>query len=243
MFESIRHVDALGRAKKRSVGVAVSFAIHALFIAGIFGASIWATSHADDKPVKVSFFAPPPPPPPPPAGGGQTAKKTPKKVEIKPKKVELVQPKEIPQEKPKEEPKAEDPPEEGGKEGGVKGGVAGGTVGGTIGGTIGGQLGGELGGKLSYERVSKPPRLIEGEKQPPIPGSLMPALRGSKGLIYVKFRIGADGKVDSVEIIRSTMPLLDDIIKKHVSTWRYEPTMISGRAVAIEFSQPFTFAF
>ncbi len=243
LFESIRQVDALGRAKKRSLGVAVSFALHGLVVGGVFGASVWASSQADEKPVKVSFFAPPPPPPPPPAGGGQKAKKTPKKVEIKPKKVELVQPKEIPDQKKEEPKKTEDPPEEGGQEGGVKGGVAGGTVGGTVGGVIGGVLGGELGGKLSYEKVAKPPSRIAGEEQPPIPGSMLPALRGSKGTIRIKFLINAQGNVDRVEILISQIPLLDEIMKKHVMSWKFAPTTINGRAVAIEFAQNFRMAF
>ena len=59
----------------------------------------------------------------------------------------------------------------------------------------------------------------------------------------MKFRIRADGSVDSVEIIKSTMPLLDDLMKKHVMGWKFEPTINNGRAVPVEFSQPFTFAF
>jgi protein TonB len=243
LFESIRQTDTLGRAKKRSLSLVLSFSVHGLLIVAGVAASYWAAHHAADKAVKLTFFAPPPPPPPPPAGGGSKTKKTPKKTEIKPKKHELVQPKEIPKETPKEEPKEKDEPEEHGQEGGVKGGVEGGVVGGQVGGVVGGQLGGELGGKLSYERLSKAPKLLVGEKQPAIPGNLLPMLRGSKGLMYIKFRIRADGTVDSIEIIKSTIPLLDDIMKKHVLSWKFEPSIINGRAVAVEFSQPFSFVF
>jgi protein TonB len=243
LFDSIRQTDTLGRAKKRSLSLVMSFVAHGLLIGGGVAASYWAAHRVKDEAVKLTFFAPPPPPPPPPAGGGSKTKKTPKKTEIKPKKVELVQPKEIPKETPKKEETKQDEPEDNGQEGGVKGGVEGGVVGGVIGGVVGGQLGGELGGKLTYERISKAPRLVVGEKQPAIPGNLLPTLRGSKGIMYIKFRIRADGTVDSIEIIKSTIPLLDDIMKRHVMSWKFEPSIINGRAVAVEFSQPFSFVF
>ncbi len=99
------------------------------------------------------------------------------------------------------------------------------------------------GGSASFERLSKPPQLVAGEKQPDIPASLLSSLRGAKGIIYIKFRIRADGGVDSIEIVQSTIPLLDEVIRRHVMGWRFAPTVVNGRAVAVEFSQPFAFAF
>lgn len=223
-----------------------SFAAHGGLIGLSLLGSMWVTKQATEEGTKLTFIAPPPPPPPPPGGGGQKTKPKVKKVEPKKVKQEFVQPREIPKETPKveEKPKVEDAPEEpGGQEGGVKGGVEGGVVGGVVGGVIGGTLGGELGGKLSYERVSKAPGLMSGEKEPPIPANLLPQLRGSKGVILVRMRINADGKVDSVEIVRSTIPLLDDIVRRHIMGWRFEPPMIAGRATRVEVLQPFSFRF
>ena len=71
-----------------------------------------------------------------------------------------------------------------------------------------------------------------------------PMLAGSKGVILAKVRINRDGSVDSVEIVRSTMPLLDDVVRKHIlGSWKFEPTILAGKPVAVEFLQPFSFIF
>jgi len=148
-----------------------------------------------------------------------------------------VQPKEVPKETPKQETKDDNP---AGVEGGVEGGVVGGVVGGQVGGVLGGT--GPTGQSL-YDRISKMPKLKSGEEKPPVPQNLLPMLRGSKGIILAKIRIGREGKVDSVEIVRSTMPLLEDIVRKHLMGLVFEPTVVGGRAVSVEVLQPYSFVF
>jgi protein TonB len=233
LFDAIRQNDAAGNIKRRSVGVSLSFAIHGALLAAAFAASYWAAQKKEEEPTKLTFFAPPPPPPPPP-GGGATKKI---KRDIPKVKKEFVQPKEVPKETPKQETKDDNP---AGVEGGVEGGVVGGVVGGQVGGVLGGT--GPTGQSL-YDRASKLPTLKRGEEQPGIPGNLLPMLRGSKGIILAKIRIGRDGKVDSVEIVRSTMPLLEDILRKHIMSLVFEPTILGGRQVSIEVLQAYRFSF
>lgn len=247
MFDHIVTSDGPAALRRKSLGVVASFVIHGLLIGGMFGVS-YLMARPQEEATKVTFFNPPPPPPPPPPGGGgkkqQTKPKTPKVTPVK--KNQLIQPKEIPKEKPKEEEKAaeEDKPEVvGGVEGGVEGGVVGGVVGGSIGGVLGGSLGG-TGAPGTYERVSKAPGRISGSKEPPIPPSVLTMVRGSKGIILAKIKINSRGKVDAVEIVRSTIPVLDDIVRKFImGTWEFEPPLNAGRPVAVEFLQPFQFVF
>jgi protein TonB len=238
LFDAIRQDDAAGRAKKRMSGVTISFIVHGAIVAGILFASWWMSTHAvkDDKP-KVTFFTPPPPPPPPPPGGGKKTqqKKTPKKV-----KKEFVQPKEVPKEVPKVESKTTKE-DDGGVEGGVEGGVKGGVVGGVVGGVLGST--GPVNQQMTYERISKPPALKSGEPKPGIPANIQPMLRGSKGIILCKIKIGTAGNVEAVEVIRSTLPMLDEVVRKHIFTWTFEPLTVGGIAKKAEFLQPFQFTF
>ena len=44
-------------------------------------------------------------------------------------------------------------------------------------------------------------------------------------------------------IVRSTIPLLDEVVRKHLFTWRFDPPIIGGVAKKIEFLQPFQLNF
>jgi TonB family protein len=73
---------------------------------------------------------------------------------------------------------------------------------------------------------------------------LLTVLRGSKGVILVRIKVNTKGEVDDVEIVRSTLPMLNDVIRKLIlGTWKFEPPMNAGHPARIEYLQPFSFAF
>ncbi len=189
----------------------------------------------EDKPPQVVFVkpqppqAPPPPPPPPPPA--------PKKTQTKVVKQELpkeavIQPKEIPPEPPPEEPAPEPAGEEAGEEGGVEGGV----VGGVKGGVVGGQVGGVLGG-------TGPVRMVFNDKMPPIkkvagpdPEYTQQALdREIQGTMVVRCIIGTTGEVRECQIVKG-LPFLDAPTLAALNHRRYQPVIVDGRAVEVEYT-------
>lgn len=98
--------------------------------------------------------------------------------------------------------------------------------------------------KPGYERVSRAPTRISGEKDPPVPSSLLTQLRGSKGVVLVKIRISQSGSIDAVEMVRSTIPLLNEIVRNHImANWKFEAPLNAGEPTRIEYLQTFTFVF
>ncbi|AKU96976.1 Ferric siderophore transport system, periplasmic binding protein TonB [Labilithrix luteola] len=236
--------------------------IGSLGLHGVAGAVLLCLSrHAIEavvEPLTVTFVKtaaappPPPPPPPPPAGAAPSQPTTTTKPSTS---RALVQPKDVPTQAPKPSHNTESE-EEYGVVGGVVGGVPGGVVGGVVGGVPGGIVGGTGSGPAVapapppppppgvYERVSRAPRLVAGDREPPIAPNMLLSLRGSSGVVLTKLKISVRGEVDKVEIVSSTIPLLDDVVKRHIErTWRFEPPINGGRPVAVEFLQPFSFNF
>lgn len=98
--------------------------------------------------------------------------------------------------------------------------------------------------KPGYERVSRAPTRISGDRDPPVPSSLLTQLRGSKGVVLVKIRISQSGTIDAVEMVRSTIPLLNDIVRNHImANWKFEAPLNAGEPTRIEYLQTFTFVF
>jgi TonB family protein len=93
------------------------------------------------------------------------------------------------------------------------------------------------------KKIHTRPKLKTGKEVPLIPGGLLSQLRGKRGAILVRVRISAAGTVDSAAILRSTIPLLDDLIATHCKQWVFEPTVVDGKPAAVEFLQPFNFIF
>lgn len=101
-----------------------------------------------------------------------------------------------------------------------------------------------IGGSAEYRSVSRAPLLIHGEREPLLSAGILELLRGSKGVVLLKVRIGVRGEVEQVDIVRSTLPLLNEILVKHIrSNWQFESSLSGGQPVRVEYLQPFSFVF
>jgi protein TonB len=67
------------------------------------------------------------------------------------------------------------------------------------------------------------------------------ASQGIRGIVILEVVIGEDGKVQNARVTRS-IPGLDEAALAAVRLWEYEPSKLSGKAVAVRLSQSITFA-
>jgi protein TonB len=115
---------------------------------------------------------------------------------------------------------------------GIEGGVAGGVEGGVPGGIIGGVVGG-LSGAAPVEEGPKTVRVGGAVKEPrklkhvePVYPEL--ALRARlEGLVVLEARIGPNGSVADVKVLRS-VAMLDEAAMDAVKRWTYTPTLVDG---------------
>lgn len=95
---------------------------------------------------------------------------------------------------------------------------------------------------FSLKDVDNPPRAIR--TIPPIyPFAARQKLL--QGRIYVRIRVGVDGKATNIKAIRAEPPeVLEDFrdaAEKAVAKYRFEPARIGGEAVPVWASQPISF--
>lgn len=64
---------------------------------------------------------------------------------------------------------------------------------------------------------------------------------GQRGIVIVKLLVGADGRVQSAEVVRSVPPF-DEPALAAVRQWEYEVTRVDGQPVPVELTLPITFA-
>jgi periplasmic protein TonB len=184
---------------------------------------LWSIVHVDELPspaVPVMFFGPsgaPPPPPPPPG--------KPSAHPVMSHRVVRVKAPTAPPVVIDDSDAAEDEPEGGGESGGVPGGQ--------IGGVIGGVLGGILGGTGLPEPTPPEPPTIPSSQVQIVYGAIPPYLDEAKaagitGVVTAKICVTPSGTVASVTIVKP-LRLLDDSVKRTVSTWRYKPWIVGGQ--------------
>lgn len=91
--------------------------------------------------------------------------------------------------------------------------------------------------------------LVAGEAGVPIPKRtkmvkpvypLEAQARGLRGIVILDLTIDRNGKVTSVDVIRS-IPGLDEAAVEAVKLWEYEPVKIDGKAVVVRLGVPITF--
>jgi TonB family protein len=105
-----------------------------------------------------------------------------------------------------------------GVEGGVEGGIPGGVVGGVPGDTTSGEA-------EPYVRITgNPPQLTR--EVPPAYPELARTAR-VEGIVILETKVGKEGKVEEVKVIRS-IPLLDQAAIDAVRQWEYEPYLVQG---------------
>jgi len=209
---------------------ALSAFVHGLALGLIllFGAIHVAELPSPVRATFISVASAPPPPPPPPGKATTHAINAHRVVRAK-----IAAPVVI------DDSDAEgDEPEGGGERGGVPGGQ--------IGGVIGGVLGGILGGTgLPEPTPPREPPTIPAAQVQVVYGAVPPYLEEAKaagihGVVTAKICVTASGTVSSVAILRS-LRMLDESVKRTISTWRYKPWVAAGQAHAFCHVAQFAF--
>ncbi|HVZ79736.1 MAG TPA: energy transducer TonB [bacterium] len=79
-------------------------------------------------------------------------------------------------------------------------------------------------------------------RNPPPPYPQEARERKQEGKVLLRVEVGADGKVLSVAVLRSSgFPLLDDSAQRTVSGWEFKPARMMGMAVANTVRVPVLF--
>lgn len=95
-------------------------------------------------------------------------------------------------------------------------------------------------GTAAADLPSSVPRPVS-TQQPQYPRASI--RRGERGDVVLQVQVGADGRVDDVEIVTSSQHRrLDRAAVSAVRRWRFEPAMRDGQPVAGELRIPFSFA-
>jgi periplasmic protein TonB len=90
--------------------------------------------------------------------------------------------------------------------------------------------------------VDSPPRVI---RAPPVSPPYEAVSKGLAGRVYVRVRVGIDGKATNIEAKRAEPPEVLEVFKetaeKAVARYRFEPARLGGEAVPVWAMQPITF--
>jgi protein TonB len=236
------------KSGSRTLSGAIAVLLHVVVIAGPILAGLYYTDSINVKQfASTTLVAPPPPPPPPPPGTGTV---------IKPRVVhhtfmnagKLIVPTVIPKHiaEIKEAPLA--PDSLGGVAGGVPGGVPGGQMGGVLGGVIGGVLDTvarpvppppsvKPRGPVRVGGHVRAPKLIV-KVQPEYP----PLARQAhiQGQVQIDAVLDEQGNVVEMKVV-SGPPLLYQAALDALKKWKYEPTYLNDRPIAVQMIVTITF--
>jgi len=231
------------RPPRRTLDFVLAFGLEAVVIAVLILLPLIYTQAIDLKQLTATYLvAPPPPPPPPPPPAQNIVRASPKVQRTFTQDGRLQAPAAVPTTIAmlKEEPL---PPEIGagvGVEGGVPGGVPGGQVGGVLGGILQDNAKRVL--PIAPPVVSKPrPVRVGGVVKAPVaifnPPPQYPALaRQAKieGNVEINAVIDAQGNVVEMKVV-SGHALLVPAAMQALGRWKYQPTILNGEPVAVEF--------
>lgn len=224
----------------RTLSGAVAVLLHVGVITGVILAGLYFADPLNIKQyASVILVAPPPPPPPPPPATSAL---------IKPKVVhhmlmnagKLLAPTVI----PKHIVEIKEPPLVHDSLGGVVGGVPGGVPGGQLGGVLGGVIGGVL--NTAARPVPPPPSVkpkgpvrVGGHvRQPKVIVQVLPKYPSLARETHVQGQVKIDAVLDEqgnvVEMkIVSGHPLLYQAALDALKQWKYEPTYLNDRPIAV----------
>lgn len=224
--------------KPRSVwDVLISFIAHSAIVVALILIPLLYTNALNLPEYQRVFLAAPPPPPPPPPAAAPRTPRIPRKTFFE--KDKLHAPKSIPKHIAQIKERAEPAQPLQGVVGGVPGGVPGGVLGGTIGGVLSGVRGPLAPPKRAVPRGPirvggnvRPPQLIR-KIQPMYP----PLARETRtqGDVVIECVIDQAGDVRQMKLI-SGHPLLVSAAMSAVREWKYQPTLLNGKPVAVEMS-------
>jgi protein TonB len=229
------------KTSSRTLSGAVAVLLHVGVITGVILAGLYFADPINIKQyASVILVAPPPPPPPPPPAAGAV---------IKPKVVhhmlmnagKLLAPTVIPKHiaEIKESPLMHDSLD------GVVGGVTGGVPGGQLGGVLGGVIGGVL--NTAARPVPPPPSVkpngpvrVGGHvRQPKVIVQVLPKYpplareTHVQGQVQIDAVLDEQGNVIEMKIV-SGHPLLYQAALDALKQWKYEPTYLNDRPIAVQ---------
>ena len=236
------------RFKSSSKFVDVMFAllVHIVILGGPILAGLYYTETINLKQFTTTLLVAPPPPPPPPASAvGVIKPQLSKRVFISAGK--LFAPTYI----PKQVAQIKEAPIESDAFVGVPGGVPGGIPGGQLGGVVGGVIGGVLNtsakpippsmGKSSVPlRVGghvRPPKAIV-QARPAYPALALQA--HIQGDVKIDAILDEQGNVIDMKVV-SGHPLLYQAALEALKKWKYEPTYLNDKPIAVEMIVTVTF--
>ncbi len=224
----------------RTLSGAIAVLLHVGVIAGVILAGLYF-----EDPLNIKQFAstmlvapPPPPPPPPPATGAVIKSKVVHHTFINAGK--LLAPTVI----PKHIAEIKEPPLAHDSLGGVVGGVPGGVPGGQLGGVLAGVIGGVL--NTAARPVPPPPSVkpkgpmrVGGHvRQPKVMVQVLPEYPPLARETHVQGQVKIDAVLDEqgnvIEMkIVSGHPLLYQAALDALKQWKYEPTYLNDRPIAV----------
>lgn len=232
----------------RTLSGAVAVLLHVGIIAGIILTGLYFADPLNIKQYASTILvAPPPPPPPPPSATGAV---------IKPKVVhhtfmnagKLIVPTVI----PKHIANIKEAPLEQDSLGGVVGGVPGGVPGGQLGGVLGSVIGGVLN---TAARPAPPPPSVKPNgpvrvgghvRQPKVIVQILPKYpplareTHVQGQVQIDAVLDEQGNVIEMKVV-SGHPLLYQAALDALKQWKYEPTYLNGRPIAVQLIVTITF--
>ncbi len=247
MFESVAPETFVPRSRKVFYeSLPMSIAAHVVVAVTLIVAGTWEVTFPSDSPrlhlsYSIEMEPTPPPPPPAPAAQAQAPTKQVVKQETVTAPQDIVAPTIIPEEIPTVEPIAavEGSVGEGGSgEAVVKGWVGGGEAQGSdVGaGSAVGVPGGVVGGI-----GEGPPDTLIVKRHQPLPTSMTPMsmvypfypeearVRGWEDAVAVRYVIGKDGRVKSIEVIEHPeREIFQKSVVQAIRHWRFRPLLKAG---------------
>ena len=231
----------------RTLSGAIAVLVHVGVIAGVMLAGLYFADPLNIKQyASMILVAPPPPPPPPPAIGAVIKPKIAHDTFMEAGK--LIVPRVI----PKHIAEIKETPPDLSRLGGVAGGVPGGVPGGQLGGVLGGVIGGVLNTAARplppppSVRPNGPVRVGSHIRQPKAIVQVLPkypALARQEhiqGQVQIDAVLDEQGNVIEMKIV-SGPPLLYQAALDALKQWKYEPTYLNDRPIAVQMIVTITF--
>ena len=227
------------KSSSKTVDVLLALLVHVVVLGGPVLAGLYYTESINLKEFTTTLLvAPSPPPPAPPPAAAVIKAQTSKRVFMSEGK--LLAPTYI----PKQVAQIKESPIESDVFGGVNGGVPGGIPGGQLGGVVGGVIGGVLNtgakpiapsaGKSSMPvRVGghvRPPKAIV-QAHPEYPALARQA--HIQGEVKIDAILDEQGNVIDMKVV-SGHPLLFQSALDALKKWKYEPTYLNDKPIAVE---------
>jgi periplasmic protein TonB len=234
------------RSGSKALDVFVAVVLHVLVIGTPILLGLFYTDTINIKQYASMLLVAPAPPPPPPPAASVVIKAAPIRRTFM-SSGKLVAPTVIPRQIAEIKEAPLEPDSLGGVSGGVPGGVPGGQIGGVLGGVIGGILNttgkpiapptGKSGVPLRVGGRIRPPKAIL-QVHPDYPPLAKQAR--VQGQVQIDAILDEQGNVVDMKVV-SGPPLLYQAALEALKKWKYEPTYLNDRPIAIELIVTITF--